>query len=661
MAPVVLNAPEPMTKVKVMTLKDYSEKILKTLQTLGVLHIEESAELEPTDQTAIEAERREINELLNLVSTILNHLPQKEQVALDEDIEVIYTRPFREISDEVKSLYNRVDKVFGRIASLSNEVKVLSDKKKYLEPLAGKIDVTLSDLEFSGDYLFAQIFTVSSHLYDTLKERLGNLPLDTVSGRAETETVIYIIAKQRDRKQIESIVGDIGGKTLQISDEDITIRGFLKTADERIGALDEEIKKLEAELNDKAREELKQLVLLREVLTAENERLAVLEKASEAKYVTLLEGWIPDSIIDDAIVELKESVNYIFIDTRKPEPEEEAPTKYQNPRFFKPFQVIINLFGTPKYREWDPTPVISYSFAIFFALMVADAVYALGVLLVAKFLLPKMVDDPETDTFKLLQNILYISGSVALVLGVLSGSYLGNIYQFLGIESMALVNAVEATLQNPLRFIILSLLLGIVHVNIGHTLALIKAIKMKNKGAIINKTGTILLQFGIPFLLNSMLKANVPGFNDSLYAISSYLMYAGIVLLIIGTLIERGGLGVILWIFDLTGILGDIMSYSRLAGVGLATYYLASSFNVLAELFRSLIPGAFGLIVGTILAIGILIFGHLVNLLLGIITGFIHSLRLCFVEFLFKFFEGGGKDYSPFKLRKRKSVPVATE
>jgi V/A-type H+-transporting ATPase subunit I len=125
---------------------------------------------------------------------------------------------------------------------------------------------------------------------------------------------------------------------------------------------------------------------------------------------------------------------------------------------------------------------------------------------------------------------------------------------------------------------------------------------------------------------------------------------------------QSGGLGGILWIFDMTGVLGDVMSYSRLAGVGLATFYLASSFNILSnvmsDLLSGMIPGVVGAVLGTILAIGVLIFGHVINVLLGTITGFIHSLRLCFVEFLFKFYEGGGREYTPFKLRKRPSVLV---
>jgi V/A-type H+-transporting ATPase subunit I len=326
----------------------------------------------------------------------------------------------------------------------------------------------------------------------------------------------------------------------------------------------------------------------------------------------------------------------------------------------KPFQTVVNLFATPKYREWDPTPIISYSFALFFGLMVGDVVYALGIMLLGKYLLGKLVDDPQSENFKLFQRLIYTCAGAALIVGLLSGTYLGDIFKkFFGVESLALVGEVGTTLQDPIKFIVLALIIGFVHVNIGHLMALIKGVKEKQRGLVITKIGLFLLQFGIPSILHSLLNVDTPFFTEQIYSILIYVMGVGVMIVVAGNIIQSGGLGMIAGIFDLTGVLGDIMSYARLAGVGLATFYLASAFNMLAELFSSLLPGTVGAIIGGIIGIGILIFGHLINLVLGVITGFIHSLRLCFVEFLFKFYEGGGREYSPFKLKKRISTPIS--
>jgi len=660
MIPLILNNPESMLKVRVMTMKDYSEKTLKTLHRIGVLHVEEGKELKPVDRAAIELEHREVSELLTFVDDVLSYIPQEERVSLEEDVEVIYTRPFSEIGNEVRLLYNKINQLHERIVKLNDEVQQLAELRRYLEPLAGQTDLRLRDLKFSGDYLFSRVFVLSNEAYKTSYDKLKNYLFENVVAAVEGKTVFHAVAKVKDQKTIESLVTDAGGEIPQIPDEDLTLRDFLEINDGKIRSLEEKSARLREELQGKAREDLNRLALLREALSAENERLSVLEKASEAKYVTLIEGWIPESNTESAISEVKESIDYVFIDTRKPEQPEEPPTKLKNLAGIKPFQTIVNLFATPKYREWDPTPIVAYSFALFFGIMVCDVIYALGIMLLGKFLLSKFVDDPHSDNFKLFQRLIYTCGGVALVGGLLTGQYLGDIYTFFGIENLALVQGVKEALQDPVSFIIIALGIGFVHVNIGHLLALIKGIKEKNKGLILNKVGLFILQLGIPSILNSLLSLELPGFTPQIYSILLYCMAAGLLLVITSSIVQSGGLGAILWLFDVTGLLGDVMSYCRLAGVGLATFYLASTFNMLAGLFGEMIPGMTGVIIGGIMGVLIIVFGHTLNLVLTAITGFIHSLRLCFVEFLFKFYEGGGGEYSPFKLKKRISAPITT-
>jgi V/A-type H+-transporting ATPase subunit I len=476
--------------------------------------------------------------------------------------------------------------------------------------------------------------------------------------------------------KVESLIGGAGGEILHLPDGDLTLREYLEKTEDRLRRLEERLTELYEGLQSRSKQELRKIALLRGVLVAENQRLSVLVRASETKHVTLIEGWIPDRNVESAISELKENVDYLFIDTRKPELAEEPPTKLRNPAAIRPFQLVVNLFGAPRYREWDPTPIVSYSFAFFFGLMIADVVYGALLMLIGKFLLPRFFGgDPQSEGMKLFQRLIYTSSGVALVLGLLTGNYLGDIYSFFGIESLALASAVQQMLQNPLTFVVLALFIGFIHVNIAHIITLIKGIKEKNTGAILSKSGLLALQFGalyiirtmvnidIPSVLNGVLHLNLPVFAPQVYEASFYFAIIGVALIAVGNLKERGGLGSILWLFDITGLLGDIMSYSRLAGVGLATFYLAQAFNMLATVLAGLIPvsGVAGVVGSTILAVVIIIVGHAINVLLGLITGFVHSLRLCFVEFLIKFYEGGGLRYSPFRLIKRPSVIVGTK
>jgi V/A-type H+-transporting ATPase subunit I len=670
MTAVIFNVPESMTMVRVVTLKDYSEPTLKVLHRTGVLHVEEGKELKPVDRAAIERQQKEVGELRSFVSRMMSYIEEKEQVSLGEDVEVIYTRPFSEVTQEVRLLYADFAELNGKATRIDREVQELSKQKSYLGALTQYLDIRLRDLHFSGDYLFSRVFVMSTEVYQTLHNEIDKYLLESSTAAADKETVLYALGKMEHLETVETLVCGGGGEVLPVPDEDLTLREFLERTEKRLGELEASLTEIYESLRSRSKEELHRIALLRGVLVAESQRLAVLAQACEAKYVTLIEGWVPDDSLESLVSELKTSLDYVFIDTRKPEPSEEPPTKLKNPKALRPFQVVVNLFATPRYREWDPTPIVAYSFAAFFGLMIADVGYAIGLMLFARFLMGRLLGGSDSEGFKMFQRLIYISSGVALVLGLLSGNYFGDIYVFFGFENLGLVAGVQHMLQSPLTFIILAIFIGWVHVNIAHIAALIKSVREKNQGAVINKVGLLVIQFGAFWLLRALMSIDIPSVLDHImpfpilppmfYTAAMYATFAGVALIVFGAYKERGGIGALLGVFDITGILGDVMSYSRLAGVGLATFYLGQAFNILARVISGMIPlsGVAAVVVGGILAVVILVLGHTINLLLGFLTGFVHSLRLCFVEFLIKFYQGGGIHYSPFRLRKRASMLV---
>jgi len=638
------------------------EETLKALHGVGVLHVEQSSGLKPVDKAAIDDQRKEIGELSAFIGDVLGYVTEKREATPQDDIEVVYTRPFAEIRKEVKALHDRFGELHDKAAKVDVEIETLAEQTKYLSALTQRRDVSLKDLDFTGDYLFSRVFVLPADGYENIRKEMEKSLFESAVGAVDDEAILHAIGKIKKLKTIESLINGAGGRRLLVVDKDLTVNRFLGMGQGELDKLEERSARLHKELQGKVEEELSRIALLHGALEAEGQRLAVLAKAVEAKYVNLVEGWAPEDSVEAAIFELKKSIGYVFVDSREPMPSEEPPTKQRNPTPLKPFQLVVRLFGTPNYREWDPTPIIAYSFAIFFGLMIADVGYAIGLIVLARFLLPKFVDNPKSEGTRQFQKLIYISAAVSMVLGLLAGNYLGDFYLFFGFENLALSSVVQQTLQSPITFVIMALLIGFVHVNIAHIIALIKGVKKRDMGLILNKVGLLLLQLGIPFILRLMLRITLP-LPAQLYDISIYAMIAGVVLLVVGTVKQWGMLGAILWLFDLTGLLGDIMSYSRLAGVGLATFYLGSAFNMLARLFSDIIPvsGMAGVVLGTVVAVAILFIGHMINLLLGLITGFVHALRLCFVEFLIKFYEGKGRDYSPFRLIKRQSILVGTK
>ncbi len=656
MKPLVVGHPEPMSRVRVITIKDSSEKAIKALHRIGVMHIEEAKELKPIDRAAIESEKKEASELLNLVNNILSQIPEKRGAFNVENFEITYARPLKELAQEVKLLYGRVDSLRARIDKFDIEAQKSKELRKYLEPLAADSDLRMTDLNYSGEYLISRVFILPGEAFKNSEDRFKKLLLVCRTGGLENEVVLYAVAEVRNRELLDSQVADSGGRALPVPAEGVAVRDFLEANDARMFELEARTAELRQELKDKIGKDAERLVLLREALSTENERLSVLEKAAEGRYVTLIEGWIPQRDARDAISEIKQEIDYSFIDSRAPYDSEEPPTKLDNLAATKPFQVIVDLFGTPKYREWDPTPVVAYSFAVFFGIMTQDVVYAIGIILLAKFLLPKFTDNPRSEGFRLFQRVLYIGAGVGLVIGLITGSYLTDFFsRIFGLNIPPISQAVAQLFSTPITFILAAVGIGFVHVNIAHVLAFIIALKSRNAGVIVAKFGFFAVQiFIILYAAKALL--NIAILNGISSNIFLYGLGASLLLLIIGVVMQSSFFGVMLWIFELTGLIGDILSYSRLAGVGMAGFYLGTSINMLAIIFRGMLPGPVGLIIGTIAAFLVLVAGHLINIVLSALSGVVHSMRLCLVEFMFKFYAGGGTKYSPFSLKNREAL-----
>ncbi len=659
MIPGIINTPEAMLKVRVVTVKDTTERTLKTLHKIGVLHVEEAKELAPADRGAIEKEKREVSELLAFVNNILGYLPPEQTTYPSQDVEVIYTRPFSEISGEVRELYNKLNNLHEKAARLGEEINGLAKTNHYLQALSGYPSLKLKDLSFSGDYLFARLLVMPTEKYEAIAAKLKERLFESITATVDNETVIYAIGKTSERKAFESLVNDGGGRFLTLPADDVIVSEFIADSQSRKQSLEQEQTKLNEELKNRVREDLKRIVLLREALAAENERLSVLEKATESKYVTLIEGWIPTADADETIAQLKTNIEYVFADTRKPEAGELPPSKLKNAGVLKPFELIVQIFDVPKYGSWDPTPIVAYSFAFFFGIMLSDVFYGIALIAVTKFMLSKFVDDPSSNGFKMFKKLLYTSSIVGIVFGVLNGSYMGDMPQLLGLGNIALFPAVADIFSDPVRFVVVTIIIGVIHVDLGHLLGLIKAIQDKLKWMVLNKIGLFLLQIGgIPIALRALLRVDLPFVPEAAYPFLSYIMYASILIIIFTSIKQNGATGAFFWLFDISGFFGDAVSYCRLAGVGLASFYLAQSFNMILVTFGKIFPGAFGMIFGTIMGVLLFIMGHVLNTLLSGMGCFIHSLRLCFVEFLTKFYDGGGREYSPFKLRKKAVISV---
>jgi V/A-type H+-transporting ATPase subunit I len=250
---------------------------------------------------------------------------------------------------------------------------------------------------------------------------------------------------------------------------------------------------------------------------------------------------------------------------------------------------------------------------------------------------------------KNLFRLLLLGGCVSAAVGVLTGSYLGFSPKeipstLLPLKELLGFLQIVDPIKNPLTMLILSLVLGVVQILFGISLNM--AVKIKNRdyvSAVLDEGLWMFFLGSLVFLIASNALA-----LDSI-RLAANLSIAGAVLLVLTqgrrkkNIFQKFGSG-LLSLYKVSGYMGDTLSYSRLLALGMSTTIIGSVINILAGMVKGGVP-----VLGIFLMIVLLIFGHLFNLLIGTLGAFVHSTRLQMVEFFSKFYEGGGREFRPYK------------
>ncbi len=415
-----------------------------------------------------------------------------------------------------------------------------------------------------------------------------------------------------------------------------------------------------------AQEELRELEEREERLIAElagaSDQIELLKKRylaalNEANYVEHLgtlyseevlfgiQGWVPADLEAVLLKKIESSGLPLLARTRDPLEEETPPTLLKNNWFIRLIEPLLKLYGLPAYRSLDPSYFFAPFMILFFGICLGDAGYGLIFLLVSTWVKKKW--GHLSKSLPLAMKLCQAFSISAILIGVLTGSVFG--YGFKN-RHWVLVD-LDLDVGNPMILFYSSLGLGLLHLTLSYLLGVLQATSRYEQ---FQKVGLIGVLWGGALMIIRSLwfpaptsTANVP------------LQYAGWGLLSLGVLLTflfasdskrwfvRIGLG--LWsVYGLTGLIGDLLSYARLFGLGIATTAIAAVMNQLA----GMVYEAAGPIFGVFLAILLLILGHAFNLVLSALGSTIHSARLHFVEAFKSFFRPGGTEYKPFKVER---------
>ena len=372
----------------------------------------------------------------------------------------------------------------------------------------------------------------------------------------------------------------------------------------------------------------------------------------QTKNVLILEGWILEKDIDSLKKRLFKKYQEIEIFFSDPKENEDIPVALNNNKIIKPFEVITELYGIPQYKEFDPTPLLMPFFFIFFGMCLSDAGYGLIMAGLFYFASKKF---KVGGMAKKLFNLLILGGLSSFIVGAFMGSWLGNTLDFLPYQIIFIRNillnkiALINPINNPMPILILSLILGLIQIYTGITTKFIANIKSKKPvDGLMDQGSWLLLITG--FLMLGI--ANMFPLSKLIFYLSRYMIIGGILSIIFTqgrankNIIKRIGIG-ILALYGITGYLSDVLSYSRLFALGLATGIIAVVVNTLVLLVKD-IP-----YIGFIFVILIYFGGHLFNIAISTLSAFIHSARLQYVEFFTKFYQGGGTAFIPFKVETK--------
>ncbi len=653
MPPILLNRPLEMLKVSIVTPSSFVDRLFEILHEEGVVHITKVGK--ETEEYI--SRLHKIEELKEKISYIVS-FKRGAIVNVELTVYELQQLTLDKIEDDINALYNRVHSLEELLKSYEKEYSMLAELKRILGLLSPSYEIRY--LIYRGKYLgVLTIVGKPEQVSNFIRENKLSIINMGVSSELTVATIIIPIDHYNDIMRKAQISGiNIVKIREELSSKYNTIGELLKYIEERLAELEDRIRDTKSELEKLVSTAIDDLGKYKVILENMYDRIKALLQIASYKYLTLVSGWIPKKYTVKLEKRLEKEKLPAYVEYAEPSARDEPPTLLENPPIINYFEPIVKFIGVPRYHEWDPTPIVAYSFALFYGIMLGDMGYAIAIILAAYFILDKLVVDIHSRDYQLFKRSIIVSSIVGFIIGSLNGTLFGDTLNIFGVGY-----AITNVFSDPLAFLGIALLIGLIHVNIAHAIALAKHIKHKNIGDVISEIGLFIAEiFGIPYIMYTMLNTSLPFIPTSLYSYMLYGAFVGIALIIIGMIKSLGFLGILMWLFNITGLLGDVLSYSRLAGVGIATIYLAASFNLLAKMayngLYGALPPAIAPVIAIIPAILIAFFGHLINTALSALGSFIHSLRLCFVEFLTKFYEGDGYLFEPLKLVLKRRIAL---
>jgi len=560
---------------------------------------------------------------------------------------------------KLSSLFFQYDyqKIYEKCIELEGNLKILKTRENHLKNIQEQLeewkelDLKIEDLEGTKNTeiiagtLPSKDFVSCS---DDLKKIGKEIEINKIS-EDKKQSKIIILSISEYHSSIKKILSKYNISYFSPALEfNGTPRSILKDIFKELINIEEKRKLIFAE-SIKLHKENLWLYIAFDYLSILKNKKDIDKYIKQTKKVIFIEGWVLKKDLDELKNTLYKKFKELEIVFSDPEEGEDIPVALKNNKFVEPFESVTALYGIPKYREYDPTPLFAPFYFIFFGMSLSDAGYGLIIAALSYFALLKFKFE---GTIKKFFELFFLGGISTFIMGAIMGSWMGDALNFLPknilfiktylIDTVALLDPIK----NPMPLLLISLSLGVIQIYTGFIIKFTANIKEnKIKAGLMDQGSWLLLISGI---LLFVVASAINSFAE-FKVITKYIIWAGLFSIIITQGRSNKSIilkvaGGVLRLYDLIGYFSDILSYSRLFALGLSTAVLAVVVNNFVMLFKD-IP-----IIGIIVAALVFILGHLFNLVISGMGAFIHSTRLQYVEFFTKFYEGGGTPFKPFKI-----------
>jgi V/A-type H+/Na+-transporting ATPase subunit I len=659
----------PMSYLIAVVLKDNADRVAAGLLRAGALQFVRTRDLDPESENALtdanlDQERATVRETRLRIESLIRvaDLPPIQPEAMDPT----QAKPLdpTEINREIDGLVSRVQVARDKQKELQQDIHRLEEVARQLPLLeSGAIELGAGK---ENRYLQVRMGLLAPVAFDQLQGQLSRYPaVVTRIGEQDGQILAAVASMRRHEKEVGAILSDSGFREQETLQTDTSSPAPpAEDIRRKIDELRAQQAQQQQTVEDTVRTRLPSLTELWGQLRTHELLLSVRSEFSGTVHAVVFTGWVPthkQTALESEIREAAGESSYLEWHTVSDVPapagaDLRAPSELRNPRFLRPFQMLVTNFGTPEYGTVDPTALVAIAFLAMFGLMFGDAGHGLVLVLVGIIGTRMGRAGRLSAGMAQLSRLVIWCGGAAVITGILFGSFFGfEIIPPLWFDYHGIVagHASAGVFDSIFDILTLSIYFGVTIIGVGLILNWINLFRKRRWVPLMFDKGGILggIMYGVGVWAAAYFAASgfraMPSGPTILFGIGvpALLLFLKFPLEHSGGKI-RPGWWLMEWVIELlevfSGYLANTLSFMRVAGLGIAHVTLMIAFFQIANMAA---PNGHNVV-----SVVILILGNLLVIGLEGLSAGIQSLRLNYYEFFSKYFSASGVSYKPISM-----------